>query len=117
MVGLDEPIETRLAPGESLHQSILEKLNSRRDAAESHIEDRKSQWRQTNNKMRMHIDLTRNAKKADGSTDTDQKEMPFERAIVVPASYSILRVLLTQLMSIFGSREPLIQIRDVARKT
>lgn len=111
VVDLDSPIEERLGPSKSLHQEVLSKLQSRRDSAESHIEDRKDQWRQTNNKMRMYIDLTRKAKKADGSTDQDTKEMPFDRAIVVPASYSILRVLLTQLMSIFGSREPMVQIR------
>jgi len=108
---LDEPIETRLEPSGSLHQEVLAKLLARRDSAESHISSRKDQWRSTNNKMRMYIDLTRKAKRADGSTDNDTKEMPFDRAIVVPASYSILRVLLTQLMSIFGSREPMIQLR------
>lgn len=110
-IDLDAPIEEQLDPKESLHQDILSKLTSRRDAAQSHMDSRKGQWRETNNKLRMHIDLTRKAKKGDGTTDQDTLEMPHDRAIVVPASYSILRVLLTQLMSIFGSREPLIQIR------
>lgn len=110
-INLDEPIQERLSPDESLHQDLLSKLTSRRDAAESHLSHRKTKWRATNNKMRMYIDLTKKAERGDGSTDTDTKEMPFERSIVIPASYSILRVLLTQLMSIFGSREPLIQLR------
>lgn len=75
------------------------------------MSSRKGQWKQINNKMRMHIDLTQKAKKADGTVDTKTREMPFDRAIVVPASYSILRVLLTQLMSIFGAREPMLQLR------
>jgi hypothetical protein len=111
IVEQDAPIEERLTPGSRLHQEILTKLLTRRDASSSHIGSRQDQWRSTNNKMRMYIDLTRKAKKADGSTDNNTREMPFDRAIVVPASYSILRVLLTQLMSIFGSREPMIQIR------
>ena len=108
------PIEERLKPSSSLHQDILTKLMTRRDAAEEHLNQRKSQWRDTNNKMRMYIDLSKKAKKGDGSTDTDISEMPFDRSIVIPASYSILRVLLTQLISIFGSREPMIQIRGRA---
>jgi hypothetical protein len=36
--------------------------------------------------------------------------MPFERAIVVPMSLAILTVRLTQLMTIFGAREPMIQL-------
>lgn len=105
------PIEERLKPSEPFHQDILSKLISRRNASSEHINGRKTQWKATNNKMRMYIDLTKKAKLADGSSDQKTKEMPFDRAIVIPASYSILRVLLTQLMSIFGSRDPLIQIR------
>lgn len=104
-------LKSDFAPGSALHQKILPKLIARRDAAKSHIDSRSDSWVNTNNKMRMFIDLTQKAKKGDTTSDMDMKEMPYGRSVVVPASYSILHVLQTQLMSIFGGRDPFIQLR------
>lgn len=107
----DAPIEERLKPSSTLHQEILSRLISRRDAADSHMSGRRSDWKEVNNSVRMYVDLRKGAKKGDKTTDPDVYEMPFQRSIVVPASYSILHVIVTQLVSIFGQTEPMIQIR------
>lgn len=108
---VEVPIEERLRKSSSLHGEILSKLISRRNAAKRHIEQRTPQWTETSNRLRMFIDLKSKQKKVDGSTDPTKLNHPWQSSVVVPASYSIQHVLLTQLMGIFGSREPLIQIR------
>ncbi len=107
----DAPIEERLKPDKPFHGELLAKLMARRDASSEHISQRAGQWKETNTRLRMYIDLTKSEKKADGTTNSNKKMHPFQNSVVVPASYSILHVLLMQLMSIFGTREPLIQVR------
>lgn len=107
----EKPPYKLLIPGEKLHGDVLAKLIRRRDAAVEYIGDRRDRWRTTNNKLRMYVDLTKKYTKGDMTTRTGIAAMPFERSIVVPAQYSILHVLVTQLMSIFGSAEPMIQVK------
>jgi hypothetical protein len=107
---MPEDITKTLRHGSPEHDAVLSKLKARIDAGRDHMEDRKSAWREINQKMRMYMDITSKAKKGDGSIDQDMKEMPFGRSMVVPASYSIHHVILTQLMSIFGARDPLVKV-------
>lgn len=107
----DKPLRERLIPGEQLHEDTIGRLIARRDAGDAYIENRREQWRATNNRLRLYVDLTKTHKKGDQTTGVGLAEMPFERSIVVPVSYSILHTLLTQLMSIFGATEPMIQVR------
>src|SRR5262245_15422231 len=109
-VGDTQPLEARLRYGTALHSKVLARLNSRRDLAERHIGKRYDNWDEVDEHCRLYVDLSRNAKRGDGSRDTTKKEMPFERSIVVPMSLSILTVRLTQLLAIFGARDPMIQL-------
>jgi hypothetical protein len=108
-VGEDQPLEARLAFGTELHRDILARLNARRELSERHIKSRYDDWDQVDEHCRLFIDLSRNVKRADRTSRSDKKEMPFERAIVVPMSLAILTVRLTQLLAIFGAREPMLQ--------
>lgn len=117
---IDRPLSERLKPTESFHGELLSQLISRRDLAKSHIDKRAKKWKEVNNRLRMYIDLSKSSENVDGTTDSTRALHPFQQSVVVPASYSILHVLLTQLMSIYGAREPLLQFRgrspdDVAR--
>ena len=107
----DRPLRERLTPGGKLHEETIAKLIARRDAGDAYIENRRTQWTETNNRLRLYVDLSKTYKKGDQSYGSGIGEMPFERSIVVPVSYSILHTLLTQLMSIFAATEPMIQIR------
>jgi hypothetical protein len=104
------PIQDLLRYGSPLHQQILGRLNSRRELSSRHIGKRYDSWDEVDEHCRMFIDLSRRAKRGDGSTDPTKAEMPFDRAIVMPMSLAILTVRLTQLLGIFGSREPMIQL-------
>jgi len=108
---IERPISERLRPDTTFHAEILSQLMSRRDLAKSHVDQRAKKWRDVNNRLRMMIDLTKSSENVDGTTDSKKASHPFKQSVVVPASYSILHVLLTQLMSIYGAREPLLQFR------
>jgi len=103
-------LEQQLRYGTALHSAVLARLNARRELAERHIGKRYDNWDEVDEHCRLYVDLARHAKRGDGSRDPSKKEMPFERAIVVPMSLSVLTVRLTQLMAIFGSRDPMIQL-------
>src|SRR5262249_31290385 len=106
----DQSIETRLQYGQDFHQQLLARLNARLDLSQRHISQRYDDWDQTDEHCRLFIDLARRAKKSDKTSDPSKAEMPFQRAIVVPMSLAILMVRLTQLIAIFSSREPMIQL-------
>ena len=89
---------------------MIARLRARRELSERHIGRRDDDWDQVNEHRQLYIDLSRRAKKGDGSVDSTKAEMPFERSIVIPMSLSILGVRMTQLLSIFGSRDPMIQL-------
>jgi hypothetical protein len=101
------PLEERLRYGSELHQAVLTAVQKRIDYSKEAMETRHDQWNQTREHCRMFVDLERSAKLGDRTTDTDHVEMPFKRAITVPLSYATLHTLLTQLMSIYASREPM----------
>lgn len=96
------------APG-NFHGEILQKIRLRRRLGEEYVNVRKDAWDQVDEKQRLFIDLARPAKRADGSLDTTTREMPFNRAIVIPASYAIHEVRKAQQMSLW-SRKPIIPL-------
>lgn len=103
------PLEQRLVYGSREHDSLLTRLVARVDLAERHISSRYDDWDRVDEHCRLYVDLSRQARKGDKTTDPNLKEMPFQRAIVVPLSLSVLQVRMTQLLAIFGSRQPMIQ--------
>lgn len=109
-MGADPPIEERLAYDQPLHQKIITRLVARRDLSIRGMGNRTDDWERVDEHCRLFIDLSRPARKADGSTDTTKKEMPFERAIVIPLSYAILWADLTQILGIFLRRDPPMEI-------
>jgi hypothetical protein len=109
----DAPLEVRLAKTSPLHAKILTKLKARRDMSRRHMEDRYPEWDRVREHMRLYIDLKRNARKADRNTMVGTVESPFQRAITIPMSYAHLHVMLTQAMSIYAARDPMIQTMGV----
>ena len=111
MPGAEPPIEAKLKYGSQFHASVLERVNARIKLAKDSVADRYSAWDQVDEQVRLYADLTRGAKRPDGTTMTDMVENPFERGIVVPVSYAVLTVRLSQLMSIMLNRSPLWEIQ------
>lgn len=108
--GAEQPIEAQLAPGSDLHQKVLAKINSRIDLSKRIIGQRYKAMNRVDEKMRMYMNLTDPAVKGDGTIDTTKKEMPFQRSVVIPASYAVHEVRKTQLLSIAMNREPFMQL-------
>jgi len=111
MPGEDQPIEVRLRPETRLHGEIVQKLRARLDLSYRNVSTRYPDWDRVDEHLRFFVDLTRAVRKGDKTMDTSKKENPFDRAIVVPASYAIHEVRKTQLFSLFGHREPFIQLQ------
>src|SRR5262245_54737036 len=110
---IDQPLEVRLRYNTSFHAEILSKLNARQMLAERNISSRWADWDRVDEHVRLFIDLRRGVKNADGSTNTNKREMPWNRAIVIPMSYAILQTYLTQMMAIFTRRDPIIEVSGV----
>ena len=110
------PIEVMLSyntGASNLHQRLLSRLKARRLLSEREMNKRYDAWNRVDENCRMYIDLSRKAKNADGTTNQDKQEMPWSRAIVVPMSYAIQQVYLTQMMGIFTRRDPPLEIHGV----
>lgn len=113
---IDEPIEERLrysGSATSLHAMIISRLLARRRLSERSVNRRIDAWNRVDEHCRLFIDLSRKVRNADGSNETDKYEMPWSRSIVVPMSYAILQVYLTQLMGIYTRRDPPIEIYGI----
>jgi len=104
------PLEARFAPDQDLHKKILTKLKSRREFSRTFTRDRWEEWDRVREHNRMYIDLNRSKRRADRTTNVNAVEMPFQDAVVIPLSKATLSVLLTQAMSIYGARAPMVQI-------
>ena len=112
----DQPMNIRLkydGTATSFHSRTLSRLIARRKLSERAMTRRYDAWGRVDDHCRLFIDLNRKAKNADGSTDVDFKEMPWARSVVVPVSYAILQVYLTQLMGIYTKRDPPIEVYGV----
>lgn len=114
---IDTPIEQLLrysgGTATDLHAKTISRLIARRNLSERSMKSRYDAWNTVDEHCRMFIDLKRNAKNADRSTDPTKKEMPWARSIVVPMSYAILQVYMTQLMGLFSRRDPPLEIQGV----
>ena len=106
---VEEKPEDMLAFKTKLHGNILARLIDLRDLGKEAIEDHADDWQRIDEHMGMKVDLTRNAIKGDGTVQSDKKEMPFERAFVVPVSFAVEKVLQTQIVSVFTGRDPITQ--------
>lgn len=111
----DEDIAQKLkySAAAGLHAKVISRLKARRMLSERAMSKRYDSWNKVDESCRLFIDLSRKAKKGDGTTDTLKSEIPWARSIVVPMSYAILQVYLTQLMGIFTRRDPPLEIQGV----
>ena len=107
----DTPLRKRLEYGTPLHQQILSRLVQRRQLSERHISARYEDWSRVDEHIQQYINLSRRARRPDKTELPNKREMPFDRAIVIPASYATLMVRLTTLMSIFLARSPIVQVK------
>lgn len=106
----DIPLKERLLPGSSFHQTMLSRLIARRNLSQTAINKRYDDWNRVDEHVRLFIDLSRRAKEGNGQSNPSMLEMPFKRSIVVPLSYAILQVRMTQLLGIFLQRDPMIEL-------
>lgn len=110
---IDRPIEERLKYGTSFHAEVLSKLNARQMLAERNITNRYDDWRRVDEHCALYINLDRGARSGNKGTNTNKREMPWERSIVVPMSYAILQTYLVQQMGVFTHRDPIVEIMGV----
>lgn len=103
----ESDVATLLQPNGKLHADLVDKIKSRLKMAQDAATMRYATWDEVDEKVRLFMDLSGGAKRGDGTINTDYYEMPFERSIVVPVSYSVLQVRLTQLMAILLEKTPL----------
>jgi len=108
--GEDAPIEIRLEPGTDLHKKLLNELKHRRDFSREYMKDRHDDWDRVREHQKMYLNLDRNARGGNREDIYGETEMPFQRSVTIPLSKATLEVLLTQVMSIYAARDPIIQI-------
>ena len=107
---VDQGVETKLDPDSQLHSKTLGRLRLMRDRGREASETRFDDMDRTREHLNLYVDLSRGARNADKSIGSD-KEMPWGRAVVVPVTHAIMHAFLVQLMSIFGSRDPIMPVR------
>jgi len=110
----DQPLEQRIMTNPEFERMLIERLKRRRDYAVRNIEHRYPEWDRVREHMNMYVNLNRKARKGDKTVDTSAAEMPFQRSVVVPATYATLHVLLAQILSIYSARKPMFQVSGVA---
>jgi hypothetical protein len=109
IVSNEGPLSERLNYTSPLHKELIAKLIQIRDVAAEPIEDMHEEWNRVDEHMGLHVDLRRSSVKGDGTLDTTRKEIPFEKSLVVPVSFSVEKVIQAQLNSIFTGRDPQFQ--------
>lgn len=103
----EQPLARQLVPNGKFHGELLSRIVARIRLAKDAVVQRYDNWDQVDEKVRLYMDLTRGAKRGDKTVDTTSFEMPFERSIVVPVSYSVLQVRLVQFMQILMNNTPM----------
>ena len=106
----DAPLEVRLKPDSELHRKLLSELKARRDFSYEYCKDRYDDWDRVREHNKMYLNLDRSARAGDRREMPEELEMPFQRSVVIPLSKATLDVLLTQIMSIYSHRRPMVQI-------
>ena len=108
--GVDPGLESKLKYGGQFHADTLTRVLARLRMAKDAVQQRYDAWDQVDEQVRLYVNTGRGAARPDGTTMTDVSEFPFERGVVVPVSYAVLTVRLSQLMSILLNRSPLWEI-------
>lgn len=108
--GPEAILKDRLAYGTPFHATTLTRLLARLRIAQDAASQRYDSWDQVDEQVRLYVNLERRAKRGDGTTDPSIIELPFDRSIVVPTSYAVLMVRLSQLMGILLGRDPMWQL-------
>ena len=108
--GRDPSIEDKLKYGSQFHADVLTRIVARLRMAKDAVQQRYDSWDQVDEQVRLYVNTGRGAAKPDGTTMSDTAEFPFERGIVVPVSYAVLTVRLSQLMSILLNRSPMWEV-------
>jgi hypothetical protein len=106
----DAPLEARLGKETDLHRQLLSELKARRDFSYEYIKDRYDDWDRVREHNKMFLNLDRPARAGDRREMPQEVEMPFQRSVVIPLSKAVLDVLMTQIMSIYSARNPMMQI-------
>ena len=109
-IGREPSVEDKLKYGGQFHADTLARVVARLKMAKDAVQQRYDSWDKVDEQVRLYVDTSRGAERPDGTTMTDTIEFPFERGIVVPVSYAVLTVRLSQLMSILLNRSPLWEV-------
>jgi hypothetical protein len=109
-VGREPSVEDKLKYGDKLHAEVLPRIIARLKMAKDAVQQRYDSWDQVDEQVRLYANTSRGAARPDGTSMSDTIEFPFERGIVVPVSYAVLTVRLSQLMSILLNRSPLWEV-------
>ena len=109
----DRPLPERIMHEDGLESFIMDRLTRRRDYAIRNIEHRYEEWDRVREHLHMYVNLNRKARKGDKTSMVNETEMPFQRSVVVPATYATLHVLLAQMMSIYSARKPMFQVMGI----
>lgn len=103
----DIPPEQLLKFGTPLHGKVVSRLNARVEMSHRNlVAKRQDDWDRADDSRRLYVNLARPARKGDKTEDVTKKEMPFERAIVMPGSYAAHEVRKTRMASQFLFRNP-----------
>lgn len=106
----EEALAIRLKKGTPLHEYTVQQLKKYLELAYRNIQKRFADWDRVNDNLRMYVNLEAMARKGDKSVDPDKREMPFQRSVMIPVSYAIYKIILTEMFSIFASRIPFLRI-------
>jgi hypothetical protein len=112
--GADQPIEIRLKPDTELHRDVLQKLKARVELSYRNMSSRYDDWDRVDERLRLFVDLSRQARKGDKTIDPTKKEMPFARSIVMPLSYANHQTRKTQIFSLYSKRSPFFEVDGVS---
>jgi hypothetical protein len=109
IVDNEAPLHERLKHKSTFHNELLGRLMDIRDEAAKPVENMHDDWNRVDEHMGLHVDLSRSSIKGDGTSDPDRKEIPFEKALVVPVTFAVEKTIQAQLTSIFNARDPMFQ--------
>lgn len=114
IVEIEKPIEQRLDPESQFHATIVQRIRARLQLSYRNRSLRYDDWDRVDEHRRLYVNQNRPARKGNKQNDVTMREMPFDRAIVIPASYAIHEARKAQLFKQFMARSPLIQLDGVA---
>lgn len=99
--------------GTDEHQEMLSILNGMILDSQRFIENRSDDWDEIDSQNRLCMDLTKKRRNADRSRDAEKKELPFDGAIVIPVSRSVLTTRAVVIYSIMAQTQPFAHLQGV----